>query len=367
MPKPMAHVFIVDERTFPVHLEYQFAGTTAGPSKARHIGLYADIARVRPGHRAYFYLLRQGFYGPFLIDPDNQGVWWDPITPTYLQDRLGRRLIYRVRVVPNGTYPLGISEWDSLDRYLRDPDRCLWSLVYRKLKGERGCTMIFPWEDDFLLELIRQRNEQAGRGPLVPLNNTHLTWDAEKSEITIAPGAFSEYAPENKQHITPPDNPVEKLRLASGSESHIQAYLTQGYGHLRDTEIIFGPTGTLSWVGNEVACGLGMQKIDLFAINGESVDRQFRLIELKKDPPTDTTVGQLERYIDWTKRFVPDANAHNIQPVLLCRNLKNQPLASKVVESFHRFNDTGIARSLKYIECLREREGGGARFCRVAY
>ena len=96
---PMAHVFIVDDNTFPVHLEYQFAGTTAGPTRQRSTSLYADIARVRPGDRAYFYLLRQGFYGPFKVDPYGQGVWWDRLYPTFLQDRLRLRLIYRVQVI----------------------------------------------------------------------------------------------------------------------------------------------------------------------------------------------------------------------------------------------------------------------------
>ncbi len=94
-------------------------------------------------------------------------------TPTFLQDRLTLRLIYRVRVVADDVYPLGISEWDALDRYLRDPEHCLWSLVYRKLKGERGCTMIFPWEDDFLLKLIRGRmSDRAKRFFGVKMMNT---------------------------------------------------------------------------------------------------------------------------------------------------------------------------------------------------
>src|SRR5256885_12903925 len=104
MPQQMAHVFIVDPATFPVHLKYQFAGTTSGLTKQRSIGLYADIARVRPGDRAYFYLLNQGFYGPFLIDPDAKGVWWDKLDPSYLQDQLHHRLIYRVAVVADNTY-----------------------------------------------------------------------------------------------------------------------------------------------------------------------------------------------------------------------------------------------------------------------
>src|SRR4051794_5403011 len=108
MSTQMAHVFIVDADTFPIHLQYQFAGTTAGAKKQRSIGLYADIARVRPNDRAYFYLLNSGFFGPFRIDPDNRGVWWDKLDPTYLQDRLQKRLIYRIKVVADNTYPLGI-------------------------------------------------------------------------------------------------------------------------------------------------------------------------------------------------------------------------------------------------------------------
>ena len=103
-----AHVFIVDGKTFPVHLEYQFAGTSAG-GREKWFPLYADIARVRPGDRVYFYLLREGFYGPFRIDPDEGYVWWDREDTTYLQERLGRRLIYRVKVISDDPYPLPVS------------------------------------------------------------------------------------------------------------------------------------------------------------------------------------------------------------------------------------------------------------------
>src|SRR5713101_7937078 len=113
MPQPMAHVFIVDRNTFPLHLSYQFAGTHAGKERQRYTPLYADIARVRSGHRPYFYLLNQGFYGPFKIDPDNRGVWWDKLNPTCLQEGLVHRLIYRVQVVADDTYPLGVSEWNA--------------------------------------------------------------------------------------------------------------------------------------------------------------------------------------------------------------------------------------------------------------
>ena len=367
MSQPMAHVFIVDNNTFPLHLRYQFAGTTAGIKRARYVSLYADIARVRPGDRAYFYLLRQGFYGPFRIASDGQGVWWDRLDPTFLQDRLTLRLIYRVRVVADDVYPLGISEWDALDRYLRDPEHCLWSLVYRKLKGERGCTMIFPWEDDFLLKLIRGRNERQGKALLRCEDDEHLTWNPGTGEIEVLPGSFPEYDSPNPEHISSPEGPVTKVRLASGSETHLQAFLTQNYGRFPESEIVFGPTSTLCWVGNEVACGLGMQKIDLLAINEEQNGSTFRIIELKKAPPNTQSVWQLERYIDWTKRFVLGADSSSIQPILLCRNLKRLSLSRKVANSFREFYATGLALPVKYIECTRREDSDGVRFYEVDY
>jgi hypothetical protein len=337
-----------------VHLEYQFAGTTAGAIKQRSIGLYADIARVRPGDRAYFYLLNRGFFGPFRIDPENRGFWWDRLDPTYLQDSLQQRLIYRVRVVADNTYPLGISEWDALDRYLREPDLCLWSLVYRKLKGSRGCTMIFPWEEVFLLSLIRNVNEKSGREVLRFTDNEHITWNSISGEIEIRQGSFPEYSPPHPDHVSLPEDPVNQLRLMSGSEGYLQAFLTKNYGRFSGSEVVFGPTESIRWVGNEVACGLGMQKIDIFVINGRQNDLFFRVIELKKDPPDELTVWQLVRYIEWTIRFIPDANKNNIQPILLCRNLEGQKISSRVLDSFHTFDNLSIALPLKYLECTRE-------------
>jgi hypothetical protein len=365
MIQPMAHVFIVDSRSFPLHLEYRFAGTYA-PTQ-RNIGLYADIARVRQGHRAYFYLLKQGFYGPFKVDPDNRGVWWDRLNPTFLEPALGRRLIYRVQVVTDDTYPLVVPEWDALDRYLREPTRCLWSLVYRKLKGARGCTMIFPWEDNFLLALIKESNEKRGRTPLRLRDGEHVTWNAALNEIEILAGGFSEYAVPSDDHVGMPEDPLLGVLLERGGESHLQAFLTKNYGSFPDSEIVFGRTETVTWVGNEVACGLGMQKIDLFVINEDDNGPLFRIIELKKDPPDERTVWQLARYIEWTKRFVPDAESNNIQPVLLCRNLFQMPLSHSTKQSFKEFNDASSARPLKYIECAKSVDPRKARFYEVSY
>ena len=85
----MAHVFIVDEKTFDIHLKYNFAGTGAKESDGIYLfdnsieikastertitGLLADISRIREGDKILFYLQqkngREGmFFGSFQAD-----------------------------------------------------------------------------------------------------------------------------------------------------------------------------------------------------------------------------------------------------------------------------------------------------------
>jgi hypothetical protein len=68
-------VFVVNERTFPYHLKYLFAGTTAGKDKTgedkdKDLSLLADICRVRKGDKVVFYLEKVGFFGIFEVDSD---------------------------------------------------------------------------------------------------------------------------------------------------------------------------------------------------------------------------------------------------------------------------------------------------------
>ena len=63
------HVFIVNEATFPIHLRFLFAGTSAGRND-ESMDLLADIACVRPGDPVIFYIegtpqRSGGFLWPF--------------------------------------------------------------------------------------------------------------------------------------------------------------------------------------------------------------------------------------------------------------------------------------------------------------
>ena len=64
---------------------------------------------------------------------------------------------------PYKVYPKGVSEWEALDeiKNITSPYQMLWSLIYRKLKGNRGNTMITLYESERLISLIRNKNKQA--------------------------------------------------------------------------------------------------------------------------------------------------------------------------------------------------------------
>ncbi|MBA7545418.1 hypothetical protein ES705_37786 [subsurface metagenome] len=62
----------------------------------------------------------------------------------YVLKKLEKSLTFRVKIKPYQVYPEGVTEWKALDdiQKIVSPKQMLWSLIYRKLKGGRGCTPI---------------------------------------------------------------------------------------------------------------------------------------------------------------------------------------------------------------------------------
>ena len=89
-------------------------------------------------------------------------------------------MIYRVKIKPYKVYPRYISEWDALDKLPLYAQDVIWSLIYRKLKAQRGCTPINFQESERLIKMI----EDANNGNALILNrNESLTYDEENKEI----------------------------------------------------------------------------------------------------------------------------------------------------------------------------------------
>lgn len=181
--KMTTHILIVTAQTLKVHLEYMFAGTGSADKDvdfntksstllhyATENGLtamMADGSRVRKGDYIIFYVQsnkdQEGkFYGIFKAVDD--GIFLEHFTKQqYLFQNLGKNLTFRFRIVPEEVYAKGVTEWQALDeiRNICSPNQILWSLIYRKLRGNRGNTMITIYEAERLFGLIRQVNNNV--------------------------------------------------------------------------------------------------------------------------------------------------------------------------------------------------------------
>jgi len=62
--------------------------------------------------------------------------------------------LYRKEIKPYRVYQKGVLEWIALDKLPTYAKELLWTLIYRKMKGKRGNTMLFPWEVERLISLI---------------------------------------------------------------------------------------------------------------------------------------------------------------------------------------------------------------------
>lgn len=294
-----AHVFVVNERTFPYHLRYRFAGTTAGHNKAKHIGLLADIARTRRGDKVLFYLQKVGFFGVFEVESEYPMV--EPLDG-WLQQELGVPLIYRIRIRPAEVYPIPVSEWEAVDelpKYSRD---IRWSLIYRKLKGERGCSYLFPHEYDSMIQLMHSVNKNQTPLPTDSL----IEYDSIESCIRFPKKDESQYEKDEPQYEGSQETAEAHLFPVS-SESKLQAWLTWHIGRNEGLNDIIPPEG-LSWFANEVYAGVGMQKIDLLCIWQRDGFLEYGVYELKgttiKDSDISSLIKQTQRYIWWLSSYV---------------------------------------------------------------
>ena len=332
-----SHVFVVDETTFPLHLQYQFAGIGAGDNdqinfnnsptstlkaastEKNLVGMIADMSRIRKGDRIFFYVQKKGDYR------GNDGIFCGVFRACgrafldnggkqqFLVDKLGKSLTFRVLIEPEEVCSAGVSEWQALEaiRRVSCPHQMLWSLIYRKLKAGRGCTMITHYEDDYLSRLIRE----SGR----PLNakGQVLNFDQKARAIVAEKGARPAYTGEQT-----PFNMLPRMLAVDNRwkiEVFLQAMITAHIGDANDllTRILLGGD-RLSWIGNEVKCGLGMQSMDIMlACKGQQ--QRLLLLELKSDQPEADNILQMRRYVDWAGDYYLPNSPAIIEPVLIAR------------------------------------------------
>ncbi len=361
------HVFIVDETTFKCHLKYMFAGTGAKDkdvdfndsqtsdlypnrmhaAEAGLVLMMADCSRVRNEDLVIFYLQaannQEGrFYGVFQVCSDafleRQG------SNQYLYDELNKNLTFRIKLRPYQVYPQGVTEWKALDeiRQVTSPCQMLWSLIYRKLKGNRGNTMITIYESERLIELIRRENNHIS----LPLSSNY---DYRNGLIALPTSSYNYSGSTTPFNILP--RLIRKHQDGKSYEAHLQMYIVQNIGRNTSLDKALGiSSGCIEWIGNEVSCGVGMQRIDIMLSTIQSATQRIIMpIELKAVDVAPNNVKQIERYIDWIEQYYIPNRMSTIQPVLICRS---GGLTDSIRQIFNQFNLAANGRylPLKYIE-----------------
>ncbi|MCX7958142.1 MAG: endonuclease NucS [Deltaproteobacteria bacterium] len=367
------HVFIVDTNTFKYHLEYLFAGTGAKDivvdfnnntnTKLNHttennlVGMIADSQRIRKGDYIVFYLqqnysenvLEGKFYGIFKAKEDLSFLENND-SGQFLKKQLNKSLTFRTLIEPFEVYSKGVTEWEALDeiKYIQSPCQMLWSLIYRKLKGNRGNTMITIYESERLFKLLRDKNN------FQILSGHNFTFDVNSQEIKQI-NTFNNYTG-RRQDINILPRLINKYKSNKSYESHLQAYIVQNIG--RDTNKTLDKSLlnglSIEWIGNEVSCGVGMQRIDIMLslLNGDH-RKIIMPVELKSKEANNKNVIQIQRYVDWLEQYYIPNRISDIQPVLISKKItnKNAKNYKEITESFKQFNNRNTrCMPIKYVE-----------------
>jgi len=282
----------------------------------------------------------------------------------FLLQNLEKSLTFRILIEPFNVYAKGVTEWDALDeiKHIQSPNQMLWSLIYRKLKGNRGNTMITIYESERLFKLLRDKNRRQ------VLSGKHFTFDIQSQEIKVDNTVHNYTGRKEKINILP--RLIKKYKDNKAFETHLQAYIVQNIGRNNnkslDECLLNGLTP--EWLGNEVSCGVGMQRIDVAISLLKSNSKIIEAIELKAKEAEPDNIYQLQRYVDWLEQYYLPNRPSDIQPVLIAKKMvnKNPDNYKKTIESFKQFNkENSCCMQIKYIEY--ELEDNDIKFQEVEY
>jgi len=373
------HVFIVDADTFPIHLQYKFVGTGAKEHKidfnnkqgsTLHYavenmlsGMISDCCRIRKDDKILFYLqqnmsrgiIEGKFYGIFKAVND-WGFLENNTSSQYLKEELGKSLTFRSLIEIDEVFSAGVTEWEALDeiKNIQSPNQMLWSLIYRKLKGNRGNTMITIYESERLCQLIRDKNS---RKILTFSPSAHLDFDIDTQTIVLSNTSRIYKGPTDIQLEMLP-RLIAKYTSGKAFESQLQAYIVKNIGKRINPSLddcLLSCGSTIEWLGNEVSCGVGMQRIDIMI--SESFDnghRNISPVELKAVEANQNNAAQIGRYVDWIEQYYKPNRQSDISPVLIAMMTEDKTSESYacVLSSLRDFNAANIKRCnpIKFIE-----------------
>lgn len=362
------HVFIVNENTFDIHLKYKFAGTGATDKRvpflqscntdAIHftteknlVGMIADLSRIRIGDRIVFYLQATNkspgmFFGFFRVE--KEAFFDENDDKNYLRNELGRGLSFRVLIEPDEVFERGLTEHEFLDDIStkEHPYQLCWSLIYRKLKGNRGCTMLTDYEAEDLYNRLYEKNKG------VLLKGVNYAYDELNQRIIVNnytytyEGLFGSISIEQRM--------LYKAGRGNAFETHLQAYILQMLDKLPLKELILPLPDEAFWVGNEFSCGMGMQKIDLLVKQEQAGKVYIKVIELKDEIPSETIIAnQILWYVQWILSYmIPNYEGKQIfvQPCIIAKKTESLMIVDSIKNTpIHNQSATAYIMQTEYI------------------
>ncbi len=258
----------------------------------------------------------------------------------YLLKELQKSLTFRILIEPNDVYSDGITEWEALDDIsnIQAPNQMLWSLIYRKLKGNRGNTMITIYEYERLKQLIRNKNQTR------TLQGNNFTFNVQTQQIDILQQSNQYSGRQTNINILP--RLIDKYSRSLQFETHLQAYILQ-----RIANINIFQNETVEWIGNEVSCGVGMQRIDILLSVLRNNNKICIPIELKSTEAYLKITNQVQRYLDWLKQYYLPNRPSDLEPMIISRQIQNKTTQNylALLQEFNNFNAQNNLR-LRYVE-----------------
>ena len=107
----------------------------------------------------------------------------------------------------------------------------------------------------------------------------------------------------------------------------------------------------IEWIGNEVSCGVGMQRIDIMLSVVRNDNKVCMPIELKSTEAYLEITKQVQRYIDWLKQYYLPNRPSDLEPMIISRQIQNKSQQNylDLVQEFNTFNTQNNLR-LRYVE-----------------
>jgi hypothetical protein len=355
-----AHIFIVDEITFPVHRDREFCGTgkigvpvsnyqQVLHQQRRFSELITDLKGTRVGDLVFFYERRRGFHGvyqvislPFFDPSEISGI------REFSHHKVGADVPFRLLIRCVDYFPEPVPE----DLIFSTPiyERIFWIPFYRKIQGPRGCVTIDPEATRTLVELLIKINGPPQEKKSSPFYHNP---DFDGLEIPFASDSIGVGSDEFGDIIQIPQLQLLNIPLIPKRpvpfEAILRGWLVSYLDDPTQTDLrrIFGPTPHIEWFANNVPFHVSQRHIDLLVYHktpiGELIDPPFRyrysVIELKKDNSRPEDIDQLMGYVKWVANRLADSEVDIVRPYIIAHDFQLDTIEkAKSV----RFNRTGI-------------------------